>query len=289
MEQIELGQHQRNLMDPKPAGYSQWASWIASDADNEPFVFRKFDELAALNLLYLQSEMLSIEAELRRLDQEDVRQPNIESINAARQWEILVVQCAPSELSDTELSNTELKARVRARRRMELILKLRTRIKEYQEAILLQSDMARLQTPSQRVLGAVKKMFNHGGFAALEGQAREYLDAKDLIALKSPTTDPLSNYLRRRTATATEDKTGIPIEGVPRIGRFDEHRVIRWVNMITVMVATVLLIGPILVLYFVKSPPGRLVLIAVFTAGFAGSVAIITNARRAEIFFGTAT
>ncbi len=78
-------------------------------------------------------------------------------------------------------------------------------------------------------------------------------------------------------------------EGLPRIGRFDEHQIVHWVNIITIMVAIVFLIGPIFTLYFVQSPPARLALIAVFTAGFAASVALITNARRAEVFFGTAT
>ncbi len=132
--QIELGQNHRNFPTPKPAGYAQWASWIASDTDNEPFVFRKFDELGALNILYLQSEMLNIEAQLRQLDQEDVRQPDIESINATRHWEVLVAQCVPSELSDPESAITESKACIRARKRMELILKLRTKIKEYRKA-----------------------------------------------------------------------------------------------------------------------------------------------------------
>ncbi|KAI0810176.1 hypothetical protein GGR55DRAFT_695381 [Xylaria sp. FL0064] len=296
-EQIELGQNHHNPMSPKPAGYAQWASWIASDSDSEPFIFRKFDELAALNLLYLQSEMLSIEAQLRQLDQEDVRQPDIDSINATRQWEVLVAQCAPPEFSDSKSANTESKACTRARKRMELILQLRTKIKEYHEALLLQSKVAHLQEPSGRVSRAVKQMFNQGGFPVLDGQAREYLDANDLVALKSPTTDPLSNFLRRARASKNsgEDidsgktKTELSAEGLPRIGRFDEHQVVHWVNIITIIVAIVFLIGPILALYFVQNPPARLVLITVFTAGFAASVALITNARRAEVFFGTAT
>ncbi|KAI1350811.1 hypothetical protein F5Y01DRAFT_139981 [Xylaria sp. FL0043] len=315
-EQIELGQNHHNPTNPKPAGYTQWASWIASDSDSEPFLFRKFDELAALNLLYLQSEMLSIEAQLRQLDQEDVRQPDIDSINATRQWEILVAQCAPPEFSDSESANTESKACIRARRRMELILRLRTKIKEYHEALLLQSKVAHLQAPSGRVLRAVKQMFNQGGFPVLDGQAREYLDANDLLALKSPTTDPLSNFLRRARASKVSlsrhthlrlsiptiearplkndidsEKTKIELsaEGLPRIGRFDEHQVVHWVNIITIIVAIIFLIGPILALYFVQNPPARLVLITIFTAGFAASVALITNARRAEVFFGTAT
>ncbi|KAI8627956.1 hypothetical protein F5Y19DRAFT_440527 [Xylariaceae sp. FL1651] len=287
MEQIELGQNHHNTTSPKPAGYAQWASWIASDTDNEPFVFRKFDDLAALNLLYLQSEMLEIETQLKKLDQEEVRQPDIESINATRQWEVLSAQCALSELTDSESTNLGSKAFIRAKKRMGLILRLRARIKEYHEALLLQSKLSHLQTPSQRLLRAIKQMFNQDGFTVLEGQAREYLEAKDLVALKSPITDPLSNYLRK--AWAVEYETDFSNEGLPRIRRFDERRVTHWVNMITIMLATVFLIGPIIALYFVRSPPVRLVLIAVFMVGFAASVALITNARRAEVFFGTAT
>ncbi|KAI0544307.1 hypothetical protein F4679DRAFT_565419 [Xylaria curta] len=287
MEQVELGQNHRIPTNPKPAGYAQWARSIASDSDNEPLIFRKFDELAALNLLYLQSEMLHIEAQLRQLDQEEIREPDLETINATRQWEVLVAQCAASRISDRESTTTEPKAHIRARARMGLILKLRAMIKEYHEALLLQNKVACLQMPSQRVLRAVKQMFNQDGFPVLEGQARQYLDAEDLIALKSPTTDPLSNYLRKSWASENEGKS--PTEGLPRIGRFKEHKVARWVDIITIIVATVFLIGPIVVLSLVQSPPGKLALIAVFTVGFAASVALITNARRAEIFFGSAT
>ncbi|KAI0199363.1 hypothetical protein F4808DRAFT_432871 [Astrocystis sublimbata] len=170
---------------------------------------------------------------------------------------------------------------------MGLILKLRTKIKEYHEALLLQSKIAQLQTPSQRVVRAVKQMFTQDGYPVLEGHAREYLNASDLIALKSPTTDPLSNFLRKARAARTTIEPST--EGLPRIGRFDEHRVVFWVNIITIIVAIIFLIGPILALYFVQSATAKLVLITVFTAGFAASVALITNARRAEVFFGTAT
>ncbi|KAI1115612.1 hypothetical protein F5Y14DRAFT_117319 [Nemania sp. NC0429] len=286
-EQIELAQtHHIPTINARLAGYPKWASWLASDADSEPFVFRKFDELAALNLLYLQGEMLDIEKQLRDLDQEDVRHPDIDSMNAARQWESLVAQCALSESSDnTESANVDSKATLRARKRMKLILRLRTTIKEYQEALTLQSKVVHLQAPSQRVLGALKQMFGHDGYPILDGQAREYLEADDLIALKSPTSDPLSNYLRKARAVRAHNST----EGLPRIGRFEEQQITRWVNLATILVATVFLVGPILALYFAPNPPARLALLAIFTVGFAGSVSLITSARRAEIFLGTAT
>ncbi|KAI0152714.1 hypothetical protein GGR57DRAFT_470082 [Xylariaceae sp. FL1272] len=285
-ERIELGNiHQAPSTNRTLPGYSRWASWIASDLDSEPLVFRKFDELASLNILYLQSEMLDIERQLRDLDQEDIRCPDIDSVNAARQWEVLIAQSTLSMPSDSESIDTETKASMRARRRMKLILRLRTTIKEYHEALTLLSRVAHLQIPSKRVLGALKQMFYQDGFPMLDGQARGYLDAADLVALRSPAPDPLSNYLRKSWAVKTKDAP----DGLPRIGRFEEQKITHWVNIITILVATVLLIGPILALYFARSPSAKLALIAVFTAAFAGGVSLITRARRAEIFFGTAT
>ncbi|GAW19296.1 hypothetical protein ANO14919_087820 [Xylariales sp. No.14919] len=277
---IELGQRQRPPTGPNPAGYAQWASWIASDPDSEPFVFRKFDELGALNLLYLQSDMIYLEAQLKELDLEEVQQPDIDSINAARQWEVLLKQCASSASADSKVST-------RAKKKMELILRLRAKMKEYHEALLLQSKVAQLQPPSGRILRAVKQMFNQEGYTVLDGQSRDYLDADDLVSLKSPAIDHLSDYLRK--ARAIKDKPGYAQDGGPRIKRFEEQKITQWVGAITILVAIVFLVGPILALYFAQSPPARLALIAVFTAGFAASVWLITNARRAEIFFGTAT
>ncbi|KAJ3573951.1 hypothetical protein NPX13_g4517 [Xylaria arbuscula] len=288
MDELELGQRTYSSANLKPAGYAQWASWIASDPDNEPFVFRKFDELGALNLLYFQSEMIQLEIQIKELGLEDVQQPNIDSITAARQWEALLEQCATSELAEnanpaTVASNT----RTRAKAKMQLIIHLRDKIRQYHEALLLQSIIANLQPPSGRVLRATKQMFSQEGYTVIDGKARDYLDADDLVALKSPAMDHLSNYLRK--ARATKDKPGLAQDGRPRIKRFEERKITQLLGFITILVAIVFLIGPILALYLAQSAPARLALVVVFTAGFAASVWLITNARRAEIFFGTAT
>lgn len=49
-----------------------------------------------------------------------------------------------------------------------------------------------------------------------------------------------------------------------------------------------LLIGAIVVLYLVKDMSKRLGIVAAFTGGFAASLGLLTNARRAEIFGATA-
>jgi hypothetical protein len=62
----------------------------------------------------------------------------------------------------------------------------------------------------------------------------------------------------------------------------------RFIAWFSTALAALLLIGAILVLYKVQSPDLRLGLIALFTALFAASVGLLTNARRAELFGATA-
>jgi hypothetical protein len=69
---------------------------------------------------------------------------------------------------------------------------------------------------------------------------------------------------------------------------FPERHVVLAVALISFFVASLLLIGVIVGLYFEQDPKRRLVMIGVFTGIFALSVGLLTNARRAEIFAATA-
>lgn len=67
----------------------------------------------------------------------------------------------------------------------------------------------------------------------------------------------------------------------------DSHNV-RTVATLDLILAAVLPIGAIVTLYLVSSPKAKLALVAVFTLLFAASVALCTNAKRAEMFAATA-
>jgi hypothetical protein len=98
-------------------GYASAAAFIASDPDNETFVYRKFDQLGARNLLYLQCELLHLEQKLNRLD-ETTRASNDPDIREeARSWDAF-----------TESFDRRNQTAVQ---KMELILKIRAKMKEY--------------------------------------------------------------------------------------------------------------------------------------------------------------
>lgn len=98
-------------------GYPSLAAFIASDCDKSTAIYRRFDRLSARNLLYLQSELVELEARQDALDAEDLR-GTLERKKSARDWRTLGRKAA-------EPGNTEEKERV------EVLEEIRKKIKEY--------------------------------------------------------------------------------------------------------------------------------------------------------------
>ena len=169
------------------------------------------------------------------------------------------------------------------------------------EALLLQSQIAQLKHPDNRVLEAVTHFFQRP-HPILGGKAKEFLNNKnDLIAIKSPgEVDFLSRWLRQHWVydvglslyvvelSLTVSKKETARDNFNQFGRFNEASINMTVNVITIILAAVFLFGSIIGFYFVRGAVVKLVMIAVFTALFAASLGLITNARRAEIFGATA-
>ncbi|ENH63690.1 uncharacterized protein FRV6_15665 [Fusarium oxysporum] len=261
-------------------GFSALSSWIVSDKDQELLVFRRFGEISARNLLYLQCELLNIEGRLKAWDKqvEDSNDTALEQ--AAETWEMMVEQAGAG--------------RPKAKEMLELVNQLRVKIKEYHEVLDLQSKISQLNGPDHRALkvarnelhGGPLKRDRHKPNPILGGRGKDYLDeAEDLVSLKAPTTvDPLSKLLRAYWPGREE----LSRDGRRWISRFDERSITITVALFNILLAMVLLVGSISSLYYVKSPPAILGTICGFTILFALSVGLITNAKRAEIFAGSA-
>jgi hypothetical protein len=64
------------------------ANFIAGDVDHDTYVFRKFSRLKARNLIYLQGELVSLEAKLQAFDTEVARSADPELLASMRNWDI---------------------------------------------------------------------------------------------------------------------------------------------------------------------------------------------------------
>jgi hypothetical protein len=66
-------------------GFPSLAAFIASDRDKTTLIFKRFDRLAARNLLHLQSELARLQKQLDNLDEKDGS--NMNQKQCLRNWD----------------------------------------------------------------------------------------------------------------------------------------------------------------------------------------------------------
>ncbi len=70
-------------------GFAAAAEWMVGDCDSETFVARKFDDVGARNLFYLQCEILLLRKRLVAYDQRAAQdEAAMDLKDAARTWEV---------------------------------------------------------------------------------------------------------------------------------------------------------------------------------------------------------
>jgi hypothetical protein len=177
------------------SGYLSLASFITSDRDRTTLIYNRFDELAARNLLYLQSELAELQHPQRSFDQEDLSS-NLTTDNKKCARNFLDFSLA-AEAQDQE-----------QKERWDLMLRIRGLLKEHREALLFESTLATMLPPSKRVLRAFQEEYynQHDGdnepFPTLGGHsAGLYDDIEDLVALKVvDDSDRLTNFAQAHLA-----------------------------------------------------------------------------------------
>ena len=114
---------EKGIGDEKLVGYAALSAFIADDKEHSSSVYRRYESLAARNILYLQSELRELEVELHRFDLED--STNDDMMALAMDWQALRQQAG----DDKKVKNNNSKAF----QRQALVLRLRRKIKEYGE------------------------------------------------------------------------------------------------------------------------------------------------------------
>ncbi|KAK6430371.1 hypothetical protein LTR95_013475 [Oleoguttula sp. CCFEE 5521] len=258
-------------------GYPAIVDFIARDPDHETYIFRRFSRLTAKVLLSLQGELLSVEDELRKLEQEVVRGQSVSAHHALRSWP----RVAESPTLDT-------RSDMQKKRRM-LMERAQTQLKEYHETLLRQAQISELEIPRSRPLNTYRVELNgeDGKHHKLDGLEEHMLDdSADLVTLAAPANrDALSNFIcdhwpfpGRRLSPHEWDRTR----------HFDGRKVVLLVSALSTMIASALLVAPVLALYFVMNPGARLALVIVFILLFSLAMSLATNASRDSIFAATA-
>lgn len=175
------------------SGFPSLANFIASDRDRTTLIYKRYDELAARNLLYLQSELAELESEQRKFDEQDFVS------------DMPTKQCARNfgEFQEAVQAND-----ARQKERWDLVKQIRETLKEYREALLFESTLATLPRPSKGVLKAFRLKFHNGvkgkdgSFPTLGGSsAGLYDNIDDLVALRvQDDQDRLTSFAQEHLA-----------------------------------------------------------------------------------------
>ncbi|KAH7485988.1 hypothetical protein FOMA001_g5012 [Fusarium oxysporum f. sp. matthiolae] len=315
-ETADVEKHGGQDIQQGPLGFAALSSLMVSDGDQELLIFRRFDDISTRNLLYLQCELLSIEDRLKKWDRNVLKSRNTKLEEVAYRWEEMVKQAKEGKDEAKEMMELvyQLRSKIKEYRKSAHDLLFRLLLTcSTDEALELQSRVARLHPPDKRALKVARNELWGGPLETdglkpspiVGGKAKDYLDREsDLVSVKAPVeTDLLSKTLRAvwpgkvskphliladidHCILTYQEETSR--DGLSRISRFDERSVAITVATINIIFAIILLVGPITSLSYVSSRAAVLGMICTFTALFAISLGLMTKAKRAEIFAGSA-
>lgn len=119
-------------------GYASLATFIASDIDHSTAIYRRFDRLSARNLLYLQSDLVRLEAIQDALDAESVQSPTVDPQNVD-DWQTLKEK---AKLPENPIE----------RQRLDVALEIQKKLREYSEYICAYENIFHCVINSQKKL-----------------------------------------------------------------------------------------------------------------------------------------
>ncbi|KAF3916163.1 hypothetical protein AA313_de0204659 [Arthrobotrys entomopaga] len=254
-------------------GYPSTAAIISTDA--ELSVYRRFDRLNARNFLYYQAELMYMESELDKLDEEDrlIREPEAKA--HLRHFQ---------ELWYAQDEQT--------RKRRRLVKDMRYLLREYNEALYYYKDLLNCSEPSDRVVTSIRNWRANQGDPPINDISEQAYDKTyeaDLIALKPPKCDdPLSIFAQNYLGKFFKIPQPAHIPNSENVLYYSETAIDLFVTIICTLLAIIVLVGSMTTLFFVKSQGVRLGLVWVFTFLFAVSIFLMAKLSKGEIFLATA-
>lgn len=172
------------------------------------------------------------------------------------------------------------------------------------KALLLDAQIMALGGPDKQSVKAMSKAFRASGCSALTGASSDLypgtsmglaLQENDYIAVvKQPESDLLISLLKRYWPSCfgrqRVHSNGLMHAAQAQMSYFSIEMLHLTARLIVTIFAAVLLVAPMVSLYYVSNQrPGITIgMIVAFTVLFSGTIALVTNAKRGEIFGATA-
>lgn len=209
----------------------------------------------------------------------------------SRDWETLASSCDPNSGAENDP------------KQWQTFIAIRAKLKEYNEALLIQNELLKLEQPDPRDLRAFRTWMRStamGNVMLLGPDSDIWLqEDPDHIALKLPKAeDPLYRWISgsavqkyhqlfghyfRKSESAHGARHHMNLVG------YSDESIARLTRFISTIFACLLPAISVVILYFVDSLPKRLATLALLALGFSLSLLHFTNAAGGDIFVATAS
>ncbi|KAF2685148.1 hypothetical protein K458DRAFT_486793 [Lentithecium fluviatile CBS 122367] len=266
----------------KMSGYPRLA--IYQSKYQEYAIFRKFSKLNMLNLLYLQAEIKHLEAEMEITMEDDFNCSDAPRKNYHSNWRELSGSCR-NEHEDVTPANQQYRT----------YLRLKEVLKEYNEALIQNSQVSALSSPSQDHRAEFGHIIRRPDYcnqvvantAGVETDTWTDLENGDFVTLYPQPIDAftkrilhkLIHYYHKvigRNEREPDPETGIWV--------YPDSAIANAGDVVTIILSALIPVSAIISLYYTPSMIGRILVSFGYALLFAGLLWSLTVVKRGEIF-----
>ncbi|KAL8983455.1 MAG: hypothetical protein Q9205_002316 [Flavoplaca limonia] len=232
------------------------------------------------NLLYMQAELIHLEAELRQmeLDEKISADPN-KPVHPISVYDLREVTCTGKTTQWAKYQEVQGK------------------LQAYNGAVIQYFALRKVAKPATNSVECLQEWLDRpeGGDFFLKGrEADTWETVNDLIALdrRRPSNDALTNLINEKLVPWYHRRWAQRFKPSPTadwhgIWQYDQEVLETIANAISTLLASLLPSISILVLYFLSKPVTKLVAILLFSVLFSVILSAVSTARRIEVFAAT--
>ncbi|KAK4170710.1 hypothetical protein QBC36DRAFT_370836 [Triangularia setosa] len=273
-----------NTFDTGSSGYAKLAGLMARQ--DEYAIFRRFKHLNYLSLLYQQAQIVFLQRRLERLA----------AIDRAH-------SCPKRQFFDRDWATMAHAMDDEAGQQWATMQLIQEKLAEYNKALLTQVSLAKLERPNHQDLAFLREWIgrpNNGNFP-IHGPDQDSWNLKyegDLMATKPRVPlDRLSRWVNdivfpwyhKLFGEKLKDPESVTANLGTGIYIYRESHLQMVIETVVTVVAALLPVLSIVVLYFLgDNNKFKFIALVIFSAVFALALAIMTKARRVEVFAATA-
>ncbi|KAE9988534.1 hypothetical protein EG327_003330 [Venturia inaequalis] len=249
----------------------------------ETAIFKRFGDLSARNLLYLQAELFHLRAGLLHLEKANMRDEKDKAEKWARDW----FQIHKSRQDGDDEGN-----------QWEHFMKIREKLREYEKALLRAHKIASMEDPTNSDLGSLQTWLEEekrplwGQEASIWGTTTEPADrAPDLTALRTrQMEDPFTRLVMTTLVHPFFRLFGRRFRNPhPVLGDYvyADESMRNFARFIATFFASIMLIASINALWVIPTMAGRLGAISAFNILFSLSLLVFAKGKPIEVFSTT--